>query len=65
MLDIKRIRQNPQELRDALKSAKVPVDTHLFAEGGHGFGFRLIHGKPAAVWPDLVRAWAARLDFAL
>ena len=48
-----------------LKAAAVPTEAHLFQEGGHGFGVRLIQGRPAQVWPDLVRAWAARLDFAL
>ena len=48
-----------------LKSAAVPSEAHLFQEGGHGFGVRLIQGKPAQVWPDLVRAWAVRLDFPL
>jgi len=44
----------------ALRAAGVPAEAHLFEEGGHGFGIRLIQGKPAAVWPDLFLAWAAR-----
>ena len=44
----------------ALRAAKVPAEAHLFEEGGHGFGLRLIQGKPAAAWPDLFLAWAAR-----
>ena len=48
-----------------LRAAGVPCEAHLFQEGGHGFGIRLIQGKPAQVWPDLVRAWAVRLDFPL
>ena len=51
---------NSLELRAALKRAGVPVETHLFAEGGHGFGLRGAAGKPAAVWPDLFATWAAR-----
>lgn len=43
-----------------LRQANVPVEAHLFQEGGHGFGIRLIAGRPAAVWPDLVLRWAAR-----
>lgn len=42
----------------ALRAAKVPVELHLFAEGGHGFGLRGVVGKPAAAWPELFVAWA-------
>ena len=42
----------------ALAAAKVPVELHAFAEGGHGFGIRLAAGKPCAAWPDLFLAWA-------
>lgn len=47
----------------ALRAAKVPTEAHLFEEGGHGFGIRLIQGKPGAAWPDLFLAWAARRGF--
>ena len=47
-------------LTAALRAADVPVETHLFEEGGHGFGIRLIEGRPAAVWPELALAWGAR-----
>jgi acetyl esterase/lipase len=57
--------ENSLQLLSTLKAATVPVEAHFFQEGGHGFGVRLIRGRPAAVWPDLVRAWAGRLDFAL
>ena len=57
--------ENSLHLLSALKRAGVKAEAHLFQEGGHGFGVRLIEGRPAQVWPDLVRAWAARLDFAL
>lgn len=50
--------ENALRLRAALKARKVPVETHLFAEGGHGFGLRRAVGKPVEVWPDLWRAWA-------
>lgn len=45
-------------LHAALRAAKVPVELHLFAEGGHGFGLRGAAGKPAAIWPELFVAWA-------
>jgi acetyl esterase/lipase len=57
--------ENSLELLSALKAAGVAAEAHLFQEGGHGFGVRLIQGRPAAVWPDLVRGWAARLGFPL
>lgn len=52
--------ENSLQLLTALKAAGVKAEAHLFEEGGHGFGIRLIEGKPAAVWPELVLRWAAR-----
>ena len=40
----------------ALKKAGVPVEMHLFAEGGHAFGLRPTK-RPITRWPDLVEAW--------
>ncbi len=51
---------NSLQLLSTLSAANVPCEAHLFQEGGHGFGIRLIEGRPAAVWPRLVLAWAAR-----
>jgi acetyl esterase/lipase len=56
--------ENTLRLRAALKAAKIPVETHLFAHGGHGFGLRLTTGKPVGAWPDLWRAWAATVGLA-
>lgn len=52
--------ENSLSLLSALRAAGVPAEAHLFQEGGHGFGIRLIEGRPAAVWPALALAWAAR-----
>jgi acetyl esterase/lipase len=52
--------ENSLQLLTALKAAGVQTEAHLFQEGGHGFGIRLIEGKPAAVWPELVLRWARR-----
>jgi len=52
--------ENSLMLSATLRRAQVPVELHLFEEGGHGFGIRLIEGRPAAVWPDLVQVWLAR-----
>jgi acetyl esterase/lipase len=57
--------ENSLQLLTTLKAAGVRAEAHLFQEGGHGFGIRLIQGKPAQVWPELVRPWAARLNLPL
>ena len=41
----------------ACEKAKVPVEAHLFAEGGHGFGFHLPRDNPGSRWPDLFALW--------
>ena len=51
---------NTLAFRDALRARGIEVETHLFAEGGHGFGLRRITGKPAEVWPDLFERWLRR-----
>ena len=52
--------ENSLQLLTTLRAAGVSIEAHLFEEGGHGFGVRLIEGKPAATWPLLMMAWAAR-----
>ena len=52
--------ENSLMLSATLRQAQVPVELHLFEEGGHGFGIRLIEGRPAAVWPGLVKTWLER-----
>ena len=40
----------------ALKKAGVPVELHLYAQGGHAFGLR--RSKfPIKAWPELVETW--------
>ena len=41
---------------EALKNAKVPVEMHLYAAGGHGFGLRRTN-SPITRWPQLVETW--------
>jgi acetyl esterase/lipase len=48
-------------LRDALKARGIAVETHLFHEGGHGFGLHKAAGKPVAAWPVLWLTWATSL----
>lgn len=52
--------ENTLRFAAALRAAKIPLETHLFEEGGHGFGLRGAAGKPAAAWPDLFVAWGVR-----
>src|ERR1700674_3087149 len=40
----------------ALKKAGVPVEMHLYAQGGHPFGLRRTN-LPITAWPELVEAW--------
>jgi acetyl esterase/lipase len=40
----------------ALRRAKVPVEMHLYAHGGHAFGMRRTE-LPITGWPDLVETW--------
>lgn len=49
---------NSLAMRAALRAAGVAVETHLFAEGGHGFGLRRVADKPAGAWIELFRRWA-------
>jgi acetyl esterase/lipase len=44
---------NTVRLRDAMVAAKIPVETHLFAHGGHGFGARPQPGSPDGPWLPL------------
>jgi acetyl esterase/lipase len=40
----------------ALKNAGVPVQMHLYAQGGHAFGLRRTE-FPVTAWPQLVETW--------
>ena len=42
------------------KNAKVPVELHVFPDGGHGFGMNK-KGKSSDVWIDLLGQWMNRL----
>ena len=50
--------ENSIEFRAALRAQGIPVEMHLFAHGGHGFGLRYTVGKPVAAWPDLFVNWS-------
>ena len=44
----------------ALRKAGVPVEMHLYAEGGHAFGLRRTQ-FPVTQWPVLVETWLGTL----
>ncbi|GGI84440.1 alpha/beta hydrolase [Polymorphobacter multimanifer] len=48
-------------LAAALRARNIAIETHIFTEGGHGFGLRRVAGKPAAIWPLLWHSWAASM----
>lgn len=52
--------ENSLMLLSTLRAAGVKTEAHLFQEGGHGFGVRLIAGKPAERWPELALAFGRR-----
>ena len=39
-----------------LQKAGVPVEMHLYAQGGHAFGLRRTK-LPVSRWPELVETW--------
>jgi acetyl esterase/lipase len=39
-----------------LKQAKVPVEMHLYAQGGHGYGLRRTD-LPVTAWPEMAEKW--------
>ncbi len=52
---------NSIALYQSLLAAQRPAELHAFDQGGHGFGVRLPATTPAAAWPRLFAAYAARL----
>jgi hypothetical protein len=35
----------------------IHAETHVFSEGGHGFGLHLPRDNPGSHWPDLFALW--------
>lgn len=46
--------ENSIRLRSALKAANVRVETHLFPDGGHGFGIGRVANTTTRIWPKLL-----------
>jgi acetyl esterase/lipase len=51
---------NTLMLREALLAKEIATETHLFPDGGHGFGLRLASGKSVDGWQELFHAWLRR-----
>jgi acetyl esterase/lipase len=47
----------------SLKNAGVPVEMHLYAQGGHAFGLRKTN-SPITEWPHLVERWLRTIGMA-
>ena len=54
--------ENSLEFAAALRAQSIPVETHLFTHGGHGFGLRKAVGKPVGIWPELLVNWAHSME---
>lgn len=50
------------ELFNNLHSLNIPVELHVFAEGGHGFGLGK-EGEPNSNWTNLCEAWMKSQGF--
>lgn len=44
----------------ALKKSGVPVEMHLYAQGGHAFGLRRTK-FPITAWPQMMETWLATI----
>ncbi|MDW8204627.1 MAG: prolyl oligopeptidase family serine peptidase [Cytophagales bacterium] len=49
--------QNSIAFYIALKAKGVPVEMHLFAQGGHGYGMADNLSLPVAAWTKLCEKW--------
>ena len=53
--------ENSIKYYEALLKNKVPAEMHIYQNGGHGFGTRILEGKDN--WMDLLRVWMAHNEF--
>jgi acetyl esterase/lipase len=49
---------NSTRLAHALMAKGVDAEAHIFARGGHGFGFSKDRAKPVDIWPELLVNYA-------
>ncbi|MBL0327243.1 MAG: alpha/beta hydrolase [Cytophagaceae bacterium] len=48
---------NSIEYVKALKSQNIPVEMHIYDNGGHGFSMKKSNTGPVAKWPDRLAEW--------
>jgi acetyl esterase/lipase len=58
--DNERMTTTATGVMDKWKKAKVPVELHVFPDGGHGFGMNK-KGKSCDAWTDLLARWMQRM----
>jgi acetyl esterase/lipase len=46
----------------ALDALEIPIEVHMFAKGGHGYGLRPSE-HPVSKWPELCEAWMREMGF--
>ena len=51
---------NTLMLREALLAKGIPVETHLYPNGGHGFGLRLANGHSVEGWEAIFHSWCRK-----
>ncbi|MDP9424054.1 MAG: alpha/beta hydrolase [Pseudomonadota bacterium] len=51
-------------LREALLAKRISVETHLYPDGGHGFGLRLSKGHSVEGWEEVLYAWCLKRGIA-
>lgn len=44
-------------ISQALRNHKIPVQLHIYEEGGHGYGLRANLAEAASKWPKLMEEW--------
>lgn len=49
--------ENSLKYYQSLREKKVPVELHLYQDGGHGYSIRGTTGKSVANWTDVVMNW--------
>jgi len=49
--------ENSLSMFNALREKNVPVEMHLFKQGGHGFGLRGVADSPTGQWLFLLMNW--------
>jgi len=57
--DNERMTTTATALTDNWKKAKLPVELHVFADGGHGFGMNR-KGKACDAWTEILERWMQR-----